>query len=77
MNANFISIKVDREEHPDIDQLYMNATQMITGSGGWPQNVACLPDGTTSIRRYLSYPKTMDGSPRENPKTLYQRQITT
>ena len=45
MNANFISIKVDREEHPDIDQLYMNATQMITGSGGWPQNVACLPDG--------------------------------
>lgn len=45
MNANFISIKVDREEHLDIDQLYMNATQMITGSGGWPQNVACLPDG--------------------------------
>jgi uncharacterized protein YyaL (SSP411 family) len=45
MNANFISIKVDREEHPDIDQLYMTATQMMTGSGGWPLNVICLPDG--------------------------------
>ena len=45
MNQNFISIKVDREEHPDIDQLYMTATQMMTGSGGWPLNVVCLPDG--------------------------------
>ena len=36
MNQNYINIKVDREERPDIDQVYMNAIQLITGSGGWP-----------------------------------------
>ena len=36
MNNNFITIKVDREERPDIDQLYMTALQLMTGSGGWP-----------------------------------------
>ena len=45
MNKNFISIKVDREENPEIDNIYMTATQMMTGSGGWPLNVVCLPDG--------------------------------
>ena len=45
MNEKFISIKVDREERPDIDQVYMNAVQLITGSGGWPLNVVTLPDG--------------------------------
>ena len=45
MNDNFISIKVDREERPDIDQVYMNAVQLMTGSGGWPMNVIALPDG--------------------------------
>ena len=45
MNANFISIKVDREENPEVDTIYMTATQMMTGSGGWPLNVVCLPDG--------------------------------
>ena len=45
MNDNFISIKVDREERPDIDQVYMNAIQLINGSGGWPLNVVTLPDG--------------------------------
>ena len=45
MNQNFISIKVDREENPEIDNIYMTATQMMTGSGGWPLNVVCLPDG--------------------------------
>ena len=45
MNTNFISIKVDREENPEIDQIYMTATQMMTGRGGWPFNVVCLPDG--------------------------------
>jgi uncharacterized protein YyaL (SSP411 family) len=41
----FISIKVDREERPDIDSLYMAATQALTGSGGWPMSVFCTPDG--------------------------------
>ena len=45
MNANFISIKVDREERPDIDKVYMNAVQLMTGSGGWPLNCIALPDG--------------------------------
>jgi uncharacterized protein YyaL (SSP411 family) len=45
MNANFICIKVDREERPDIDQVYMAAVQLLTGSGGWPLNAIALPDG--------------------------------
>ena len=45
MNQNFINIKVDREERPDIDQIYMNAVQLITGRGGWPLNCIALPDG--------------------------------
>lgn len=45
MNDNFVSIKVDREERPDIDQIYMNAVQLMTGKGGWPLNCIALPDG--------------------------------
>ena len=45
MNAHYISIKVDREERPDIDQVYMQAVQLMTGSGGWPMNIVALPDG--------------------------------
>ncbi len=44
MNENFICIKVDREERPDVDQVYMSAVQLITGSGGWPLNCFALPD---------------------------------
>jgi uncharacterized protein YyaL (SSP411 family) len=44
MNANFICIKVDREERPDVDQIYMSAVQLMTGRGGWPLNCVCLPD---------------------------------
>ena len=45
MNEHFVSIKVDREERPDVDQIYMEAVQMIAQHGGWPLNVFCLPDG--------------------------------
>ena len=45
MNNHFISIKVDREERPDIDAVYMKAVQIMTNRGGWPMNVICLPDG--------------------------------
>jgi len=45
MNQNFINIKVDREERPDVDQVYMNAVQLMTGRGGWPLNCIALPDG--------------------------------
>jgi len=44
MNENYINIKVDREERPDIDHIYMNAVQMITGQGGWLLNCFLLPD---------------------------------
>ena len=44
MNEQFISIKVDREERPDLDELYMNAVQVMTGSGGWPMTVFLTPD---------------------------------
>ena len=44
MNTLFINIKVDREERPDIDEIYMTATQIMTGSGGWPNSVFLTPD---------------------------------
>ena len=45
MNKHFIAVKVDREERPDVDQIYINAVQLMTGSAGWPLNVITLPDG--------------------------------
>jgi uncharacterized protein YyaL (SSP411 family) len=45
INRNFVAIKVDREERPDLDQVYMRAVQGMTGSGGWPMTVFLLPDG--------------------------------
>lgn len=44
MNTHFVNIKVDREEYPDVDHMYMDAVQAITGSGGWPLNVFVTPD---------------------------------
>ena len=45
MNSSFINIKVDREELPDVDSIYMTAVQAMTGSGGWPLTVFITPDG--------------------------------
>jgi uncharacterized protein YyaL (SSP411 family) len=45
MNENFVNIKVDREERPDLDAVYMEAVQMLTGSGGWPMTMFLTPDG--------------------------------
>jgi uncharacterized protein YyaL (SSP411 family) len=45
LNEHFISIKVDREERPDLDRIYMNAVQAMTGSGGWPMSVFLTPEG--------------------------------
>src|SRR5438132_1268057 len=45
MNDNFVSIKVDREERPDLDQIYMDAVQLLTGRGGWPLTVFLTPEG--------------------------------
>src|SRR5512138_2699520 len=46
MNENFVNIKVDREERPDLDSIYMQATTAMTGSGGWPMSVFLTPDLT-------------------------------
>src|SRR5438128_1435847 len=45
MNGHFVNIKVDREERPDVDAVYMTATQALTGSGGWPMTAFCTSDG--------------------------------
>src|SRR5512143_3700068 len=45
MNENFVNIKVDREERPDLDSIYMNAVVAMTGQGGWPMSVFLTPDG--------------------------------
>src|SRR5687767_8540906 len=45
MNRHFVSVKVDREERPDVDQIYMEAVQAMTGHGGWPMTVFLTPDG--------------------------------
>ena len=53
MNENFVSIKVDREERPDVDAVYMEATQAMTGQGGWPMTCFLTPDGATVPLRHL------------------------
>ncbi|MDP1819525.1 MAG: thioredoxin domain-containing protein [Acidimicrobiales bacterium] len=45
MNGAFVNVKVDREERPDVDDVYMEATQAMTGQGGWPMTVVCTPEG--------------------------------
>ncbi|MDX9955121.1 MAG: thioredoxin domain-containing protein [Anaerolineae bacterium] len=45
LNAHFVSIKVDREERPDLDRIYMSAVQVLTGGGGWPMSVFLTPEG--------------------------------
>src|SRR4030067_1273937 len=44
LNESFVSVKVDREERPDIDMVYMSVCQMMTGSGGWPLSIILTPD---------------------------------
>src|SRR5881397_785532 len=46
MNRHFVNVKVDREERPDVDHIYMQAVQTMTGQGGWPMTVFLTPDGT-------------------------------
>ena len=53
MNDRFVNVKVDREERPDVDAIYMQAVQAMTGSGGWPMTVFLDPDGPPVLRRHL------------------------
>ncbi len=79
MNANFISIKIDREERPDIDAVYMKAVQVMTGHGGWPMNVVTLPDGRpiwggTYFRKndWINALERLQEIYTQNPDTIYE-----
>ena len=63
LNKHFISIKVDREERPGIDQIYMAATQAMTGSGGWPMSLFLLPDTKPFYAGTYFPPRTANGRP--------------
>src|SRR5436309_5171728 len=63
MNENFVCVKVDREERPDLDQIYMNAVQLMTGSGGWPMTVFLTPDGKPFYGGTYFPPEDRQGMP--------------
>ncbi|MBD7996671.1 thioredoxin domain-containing protein [Arthrobacter sp. Sa2CUA1] len=63
LNENFVSIKVDREERPEVDAAYMAATQALTGQGGWPMSVFTLPDGRTYYAGTYFPPQPLQGTP--------------
>jgi uncharacterized protein YyaL (SSP411 family) len=84
MNEHFVSIKVDREERPDVDQVYMQAVQLLTGRGGWPLNCIALPDGRpiyagtyfppeewiNMLRQVLEFTRTHPDETEEQAKNL-------
>src|SRR5580693_2413870 len=63
MNGHYLCIKVDREERPDIDAVYMSAVQALTGSGGWPMSVWCTPDGRPFFAGTYFPPSDRPGMP--------------
>jgi uncharacterized protein YyaL (SSP411 family) len=80
MNENFVAIKVDREERPDVDQVYMNAAQLINGNGGWPLNAIALPDGRPIYaatyfpkKDWMSLLKQMLAFVKQNPEKAEQQ----
>jgi uncharacterized protein YyaL (SSP411 family) len=79
MNAHFVSIKIDREERPDIDAVYMKAVQIMTGHGGWPMNVVTLPDGRpiwggTYFRKndWINSLERLQEIYTQNPQTIFE-----
>ena len=66
LNASFVAVKVDREERPDVDAVYMEAVQAITGSGGWPMSMFLTPDRTTVLRRDLLPARSTGAAPRRS-----------
>ena len=63
MNENFVSIKVDREERPDLDEIYMNAVQLLTKRGGWPMTVFLTPEGKPFFGGTYYPPEDRHGMP--------------
>ena len=58
MNDQFVNIKVDREERPDLDEIYMTAVQMLTGRGGWPMTVFLTPEASRFMAAPIFRPRT-------------------
>lgn len=54
MNRNFVAIKVDKEERPDVDSVYMTVCQAMTGSGGWPMTIIMTPDKNLFLQEHTS-----------------------
>src|ERR1700761_8710453 len=63
MNAGFVCVKVDREERPDVDAVYMTATQALTGQGGWPMTCFLTPDGRPFYAGTYFPPRPRGGLP--------------
>ena len=79
MNTYYVPVKVDREEHPDVDKIYMSAVQQLTGRGGWPLNVVALPDGRPvwggtyfPKNNWLQALKQIADMWQNNPEKLYK-----
>ena len=78
MNKNFINIKVDREERPDVDKVYIKAVQLMTRNAGWPLNVIALPDGRPIFggtyftkQEWLKVLNQVSNKFEENPDSFY------
>ena len=63
VNAGFVAVKVDREERPDVDAIYMEAVQAMTGRGGWPMTVFLTPDGRPFFAGTYFPPRDAHGTP--------------
>ena len=63
VNAGFVAVKVDREERPDVDAVYMEAVQAMTGRGGWPMTVFLTPDGRPFFAGTYFPPRDAHGTP--------------
>lgn len=63
MNDHFVNVKVDREERPDVDAVYMRATQAMTGQGGWPMTVVLAPSGEPFFAGTYFPPEPRQGHP--------------
>lgn len=79
MNERYVCIKVDREERPDIDQIYMNAVQIITRRGGWPLNCFALPDGKPvyggtyfPTESWVNLLESLDETWKAEPQRIYE-----
>ena len=62
LNERFVAIKVDREERPDLDQIYMSAVQQLTGQGGWPMSVFLTPEAKAVPRRHVLSTRASNGN---------------